>query len=179
MQNESLNFFNKTENIITLEDKFNYIKNHFKYWTMNSWNGLVSIANNVKLYKLGLTSEQLDKAYSLLDCENFYNEINLLIYDSGLEVGFNGRSDGYLVLHNFENNGCAVESWYWDYENFNKLYPDYDHETIQDIINYDFELVKDFDILCDKLREQLIYQIENSEIKMQEYTTIHQRKVIA
>lgn len=31
MQNESLNFFNKTEGIITLEDKFNYIKTHFKY----------------------------------------------------------------------------------------------------------------------------------------------------
>ena len=114
----------------------------------------------------------------MLDCENFYDEINFLIEDSELKTGFNGRNGGYLVLYNFENNGCAVDPWYWDYENFNKLYPDYDHETIQDIINYDFELVKDFDILCDELREQLIYQIENSEIKTEEYTTIHQRKVI-
>ncbi len=174
-----MNFFNQTLKIKTLEDEFNYIKNHFKYWTMNSWNGLVSIANNVKIYNLGLTAAQLDKAYDLLDCKNFYDDINLLIYDSELQVTFNGKSSGYLVLHNFENNGCAVSPWYWDYENFNKLYPDYDHETIEDIINYDFELVRDFDILCDELRERLIYQIENSEIKTETYTTTHQRKVIA
>lgn len=178
MENELLNFFNKTEGITTLKDKFNYIKNHFKYWTNNSWNGLVSIANNVKIYKLGLTSEQIDKAYNLLDCENFYDEL-ILIYGSGLKVGFNGRNDGYLVLYNFENNGCAVESWYWDYEKYVDLLSDYEPETIEDIINYDFELVRDFDILCDELRAQLIYQIENSEIKTEIYTTIHQRKVIA
>lgn len=179
MQNELLNFFNKTEGIETLEDKFNYIKNHFKYWTMNRWNGLVSIANNVKIYNLGLTAVQLDKAYDLLDCENFYDELNLLIYGSGLKVGFNGRSSGYLVLYNFENNGPAVETWYWDYENYVDLLSDYEPETIEDIINYDFELVRDFDILCDELRAQLIYHIENSEIKTEEYATIHQRKVIA
>ncbi len=32
------NYFNKT-------DKFEYIKNHETYWTLNSWNGLYSIAN--------------------------------------------------------------------------------------------------------------------------------------
>ena len=146
---------------------------------MNSWNGLVSIANNIKIYKLWLTAAQLDKAYDLLDCDNFYDELNLLIYSSGLKVGFNGRSGDYLVLYNFENNGCAVESWYWDYEKYVDLLSDYEPETIEDVINYDFELVRDFDILCDELRGQLIYHIENSEVGTETYTTTHQRKIIA
>ncbi len=50
-----MNFFNQTKGIRTLNDKFNYVKNHYKYYTLNSWNGLCSIANNVKIYNLGLS----------------------------------------------------------------------------------------------------------------------------
>ena len=36
---------------------FEFINNHFTYYTLNSWNGLQSIANNMKLYNLGLEGD--------------------------------------------------------------------------------------------------------------------------
>ena len=54
-------FFDKTQKIKTSKQKFNYLKEHFKYYTMNSWNGLASIASNVKVYNLSLTKEQRDR----------------------------------------------------------------------------------------------------------------------
>ena len=182
-----MNFFNQTKGIKTLNDKFNYVKNHYKYYTMNSWNGLWSVANNVKIYNLGLSSEQQDKAYEFMECENFYDEINFLINDSGLNVGFNGRSGGYLVLYNKENNCCAVDDSFYNFSSYKdflncekegeKLRTS--QENCRCIIENDFELVKAFDILCDDIRAQLIYTIENCEIITEEYTTTHERKLIA
>lgn len=45
----------------TLESKFEYIKEHFTYDILNSWNRLDSIANKVKVWDLKLTKEQVDK----------------------------------------------------------------------------------------------------------------------
>jgi hypothetical protein len=174
-----MNFFNKTEKINTLEEKFNYIKNHFKYWTMNSWNGLVSIANNVKIYNLGLDKKQLNKAFEIIECEDFYFDVKIMIEESGLNAGFNGRSGGYLVLYNEKNYTCAVDTLYWDFEKFGEFCKEYEPEVCENIIECDFELVQSFDILCDEIREHLIYLIENAEVETQEYTTRHERKIIA
>lgn len=93
---------------ISLRNKnemINFLKNHFRYNTMNSWNNSTSYANNVKLYNLGLTKEQSDKAYDMMDTDDFYDDINYLLEEFGAthnyewQVGFNGRSGGYLVLY--------------------------------------------------------------------------------
>ena len=42
----------------TIEQKYQYLKNHCQYDIMNSWNNLESFANNVKIYNMGLTNEQ-------------------------------------------------------------------------------------------------------------------------
>lgn len=83
----------------------NFLENHFRYNTMNSWNCSTSYANNVKVYNLGLTREQEQKLYSMMEVEEFYDQIHddlmLFALEHGYlwQVGFNGRSSGYLVLY--------------------------------------------------------------------------------
>ena len=82
-----------------------FLENHFLYSTMRNWNNSTSYANNVKIWNLGLTHEQEMKLYEIIDCDGAYDEINDRIWDFGYEhdwqwqVGFNGRSGGYLVLY--------------------------------------------------------------------------------
>lgn len=82
-----------------------YLENHCRYSTMNSWNNSTSYAHNVKIHKLPLTNEQQGKAYELLDCDYGFEAINDLCrdfdeaHDYEWQVGFNGRSGGYLVLY--------------------------------------------------------------------------------
>ena len=44
-----------------------FLVHHFRYPTMNSWNGSYSYACNLKIYKLGLDQEIADKLYEMLD----------------------------------------------------------------------------------------------------------------
>ena len=97
--------FSKKVNLENKSEMINFLKNHFRYWTMNPWNRSTSYAHNVKLYNLGLTREQEDKAYEMMETEEFYDDINWLIrdfeeeHDYKWQAGFNGRSGGYLVLY--------------------------------------------------------------------------------
>lgn len=82
-----------------------FLSNHFRYNTMNSWNRSTSYANNVKVGELGLTHEQVMKLYEIMECEDAYDRTNDLIWEFGYQhdwqwqVGFDGRSGGYLVLY--------------------------------------------------------------------------------
>ena len=81
-----------------------FLTGHFRYDTLSSLNRLTSYANNIKLHRLGLTSQQLDKAYEMLETD-FWEEIREPIdeftHDHGdrYTLRSNGRSGGYLVLH--------------------------------------------------------------------------------
>lgn len=80
-----------------------FLANHFRYHTMNSWNLASSYANNVKIYNV-IPDELQDKAYEILEADH-YDQINQLVADFDAEhdyqyqAGFNGRSGGYLVLY--------------------------------------------------------------------------------
>ena len=50
--------FYKKVNKNNCKDMYNFIKNHFTYYTLNSWNGLCSIANNVKIYNLDIEGDE-------------------------------------------------------------------------------------------------------------------------
>ncbi len=82
-----------------------FLSGHFRYDTMNSWNRATSYANCVKIHRLDLTREQLDKAWDMLEMEEVFDAIHGLIQEWAMErewrwqVGFNGRSGGYLVLY--------------------------------------------------------------------------------
>ena len=94
-----------------------FLAKHFRYNTMNSWNQSTSYANNIKVYNLGLNKEQEEKLYAMLDTAEFYTYINEMLYDFSAEhnhlwqVGFNGRSSGYLVLY----QGYSKPSGYKSY----------------------------------------------------------------
>lgn len=93
-----------------------FLSSHFRYHTMNSWNGMSSYANCVKIHRLDLTSQQLDRGWGLLDCEETYDRLNEIIREFGRrhdyqwQIGFNGRSSGYLVLYQGEKNKSEYQT---------------------------------------------------------------------
>ena len=140
---------------------FNFLNEHFTYYTMNSWNGLESIANKVKIYELGLEGDKW-LALGLLQNDD-YESLNRMIYNweeehPNYEVVFNGRSGGYLVLTNKNDNVNVIPNWISDYDNYEDFkanVKDY-YETIKNCLNdlnYYVELVQSFDKLCDEIRE--------------------------
>ena len=82
-----------------------YLDGHFRYDTMNSWNRATSYANCVKVHRLDLTREQMNKAWAMLDMSEVFDAIHGIIHEWSAErewrwqAGFNGRSGGYLVLY--------------------------------------------------------------------------------
>lgn len=75
-----------------------------RYNTMNSWNQSEAPAYNLKVHKI-VDDKLQNKVFELMECEDFYDEINGLIakfdrqHDYEWQAGFNGRSGGYLVLY--------------------------------------------------------------------------------
>lgn len=151
------------------KEMFEFLKGHFKYSTLNYWNNLWSIANNVKIYKLGLDWEILD----ILQVDNYFT-LNTMIENWEEEhprykVGFNGRSGGYLVLYNEDNNKSVLDY----YVDTNDTYEDFKEDVKnnygglkwykQELINQ-VELVQDFDKLCDNLLEECKYMLKHYKV---------------
>ena len=90
-------FFRPKNEKMNDQEKFDYIKNHFRYNTMSSWNRVTSFANNVKIHNLGFTKEQQDKYYTIfcnpnfseIDAQSLYDNIDELIYKFQEEYNFN------------------------------------------------------------------------------------------
>ena len=103
-------FYIKGIDITNDKQMFNFLKDHFQYYTMNSWNRSKSIAHNVKIYNLRLSGDHWTALTFLQDDDYFV--VNMMIEDweaehRGYKVGFNGRSGGYLVLYR-DNNCCCI-----------------------------------------------------------------------
>ena len=154
-------YYVKGIDITNDKQMFNFLKDHFQYYTMNSWNRSKSIANNVKLYKLGLSGDWT----VVLDflSNDSYDCINSMIEDWEFEhksykVGFNGRSGGYLVLYNADDNRSIlpddIEECV-DYEEYKRFCKEYcgsvkaNRPELAELVR----LVQDFDKLCDELRD--------------------------
>lgn len=151
---------------------FNFLKGHFEYPTMNSWNLLYSIANKVKLHSLELSGDWY-VALSLLE-NGEYDTINWMIHDwmtehTGYEVYFNGRSGGYLILKDRDYNGNLLPESILDSETYED-YKEWSRENYGSVrANRDelvrfTKLVQDFDKLCDELRD---YCDELSNLKFE------------
>ena len=154
---------------------FNYLANHFEYDTMNSWNGYRSIANNVKVYNIPEIKDD-GEALKALE-EDDYLAINQAIKDweadhPGYEVGFNGRSSGYLVLYKSgtHKHALVAEDSYSpcnyhpdDYEYWKRDVQEvYDSlKNYQNILISQVKLVQEFDQLCDNLVALTISLVED------------------
>ena len=97
-------FFEKVDRR-SRKEMVGFLTGHYRYDTMNSWNMSTSYANCVKVSHLGLTSDQLDRAYDILDMPDWRDDVGFLCgewaqsHKYQWQVGFNGRSGGYLVLY--------------------------------------------------------------------------------
>lgn len=165
-------FYKTGVDITNDKQMFNFLNDHFRYWTANSWNRLSSVANNVKLYKLELAGDWC-VALSLLEAGE-YDTINMWLLDwerehPGYEVFFNGRRGGYLVLVEKNSHACVLPDDIVDFDN----YEDY-KENCREVYGsvkanrsslvYFTKLVQDFDKLCDQLRD---YCDELSNLKFE------------
>jgi hypothetical protein len=140
---------------------FEFLKEHFEYPTLNSWNCLYSIANKVKLYNLKLSGDWCT-ALSLLESGEYEN-LNWMIQEwekehPTYEVYFNGRSGGYLVLKDKDYNGHVLPDMIIDNDNYEE-YKECCRDNYGSVkanreeLVYYTKLVQDFDRLCDELRD--------------------------
>lgn len=94
-----------------------FLVDHFRYYTANSWNMSTSYACNLKIHHLGLEHNTVDILYDMLDTQDFYDEIEILLSEFGEEHNYvwqarmNGRSGGYLVLYNGQSEPSRYKSY--------------------------------------------------------------------
>lgn len=154
--------------ITNIKQMWTFLKNHFTYYTMNSWNGLSSIANNVKLYNLKLEGSWTTALSFLLD-EKDIGDLQWQLDElrrefayahPGYEVHFNGRSGGYLVLHNENNNKTVLPDCVAGYDTYEDFKADCQYFGYK-LTDYFWDLrntailVRDFDKLCDEMRDMV------------------------
>lgn len=183
--------FYKKVNKNNNREMFDFLKCHFTYYTLNSWNRLESIANNVKIYNLDIKGDCW-KLLEILELDN-YSSINAIIEDweqmhKGYKVNFNGKSGGYLVLYDEDNNKHVFDNYQqnfiinaYDYEDFKNLLHDYNYtlkEYKSELIKM-VELVQDFDKLCDSLVSECQYMLDNCNVEEIEKTYTKKEKVLA
>lgn len=162
-----------------------YLKNHFRYNTMNSWNRSTSYANNIKLHNLHLPKEIKDKAWDFvcgdIECLDWQFAVDDAFFqflkETGFSAGFNGRSGGYIVMYETgtDNSGKTVVYPGRSID----MYADLDDEDEWDIhsLQERVRLVQRFDKMCDDLREEFIYILSNSVIEKYPVTTYKKRLV--
>lgn len=189
-------FFNKTNQNMSLRQQFDYIHNHFYYYTMNSWNKSKSLANNVKIYNLPLTTEQKNKFFDLY-CEGslideLYFHINISLEDfaseNEFEIAFNGRSGGYLVAYN-KNKFCnVIDEDLIDFESYDELLNYYKENfcwsfrdcqaELKSKIKRNFEICVLFDNCCDDVLNELKYLLDNARVEEEEIVVSKKVKVL-
>lgn len=157
-------------NEMTREQQVEYLTEHFRYWTANSWNKSTSYARNIKLYKLPIPPELRDRAYEMLEFQEAFYEIRELIRDfekehRGYGAGTNGRSSGYMVLYRVDSMRGIDE---------NEDFYEWDDDSIRDRA----QLVEDFDDLVDTCIQVFIGFVRDHEIVEEEVTYTKKERVV-
>ena len=88
------------------ETMIKFLRKHFRYNTMNSWNRSTSYANNIKLHNVDKPKDiDNDTWWEILWVTQWQNILSDLLEDFGRrhdwqwQAGINGRSGGYVVLY--------------------------------------------------------------------------------
>ena len=83
-----------------------FLKEHFRYFTMNSWNTSTSYANCIKLHHVAKPSDiDEDSWWQMLELADWHDTLSELLEDFARkhkhmwQAGINGRSGGYVVLY--------------------------------------------------------------------------------
>lgn len=94
-----------------------FLINHFRYNTANSWNRSQSYACNLKIHRLGLDSEIVNKLFDMIQVQEFFYGINDLLNEFNKQhcyrwqAAMNGRSGGYLVLYHGQVTASEYKSF--------------------------------------------------------------------
>ncbi len=147
-----------------------YLRNHFRYDTMHSWNRATSYARNVKLHHLILDAETRSSAYDFLELPEAYWEVNALIeefdrhHDYRWQAGFNGRSGGYIVLYQLR---LLTEKHYGVFTYPGKgLDEDEDFSAWGiDELRDRYRLVREFDQLCEACVKAFIEFVKTHHVE--------------
>lgn len=98
--------FYKEVNLKKRGEMIAFLKKHFRYHTMNSWNRSTSYANNIKLYNIDKPADvDQDRWWEMLGITDWQEKLSDLLEDFGRshnwiwQAGINGRSGGYVVLY--------------------------------------------------------------------------------
>ena len=159
-------FYTYNVDISNTKSMWNFLKEHYSYYTMNSWNRQKSIANNVKLHRLNLDGDWTVVMKYLFD-DSDSGLLQMYIDDEIREfedkhpyykVYSNGRSGGYLVLCNADNNYSVLPECVDNYESYEDFKEDckcwgYRVSDYLRELRDTVEIVRDFDRLCDRLRD--------------------------
>ncbi len=138
----------------------------------------MSYAARVKIHDF-VPRELQDKAYAFLDTREPYDDINdflrefSLKYNYDYQVGFNGRSSGYLVLYTGGKKDGRVycsPGVGLDADEFGvggNKFKEYSFTQLKDR----YKLVKDFDLLVEQCKEIFLsycrdYQVVEETIKV-------------
>jgi len=83
-----------------------FLKKHYRYNTMNSWNRSTSYANSIKLHSIDKPADiDSDTWWEMLGITDWHEKLSDLLEDFGRkhewqwQAGINGRSGGYIVLY--------------------------------------------------------------------------------
>lgn len=158
-----------------------FLKSHFRYYTMNSWNRSTAYANNVKIPKLGIEDKEVeDKMYSLAymseDTADVFFDVHELIRgfvrDTGYDACFNGRSNGYLVMHEMDGEhvypGRSIDQ--------DADFDDED-EWSMEALKERVILVSKFDQLCDDILATAVEFCKTHEITTITVTSVSEKQV--
>lgn len=145
---------------VTRADMIAYLKNHFRYDTMNSWNASTSYANCIKITHLnGLTKEDRDACFDMLEVDEAFDDMRFMMQDfermqdHRWGMGTNGRSGGYIVLYsggvNDKGNKCIYPGKGVD---MGEDFDSWDDESLMDRV----ETVWEFDQSCESIVAQFV-----------------------
>ena len=88
------------------ETMIKFLRKHFRYNTMNSWNKSTSYANNIKLYNVDKPDDVDEETFwEMIGITEWQEKLSDLLEDFGRrhdwqwQAGINGRSGGYVVLY--------------------------------------------------------------------------------
>ena len=162
--------FEKKINFENEKEMTKFLDNHFRYDLLNSWNGIETYANCIKVNRIGqpngvdgntwfgaCTTNEWGKILTDI-CELF--ETN----NDGFAIYTNGRSSGYLVLCN-KNKNCGLdlpnEGYEWDNDDLKRM----------------TAIVCAFDSACDSVVEEykdfcVNYKVAEEEILIPKTVTV-------
>ena len=88
------------------ESMVKFLRQHFRYRTMNSWNKSTSYANNIKLYNIDKPNDVDEETFwEMIGITEWQEKLSDLLEDFGRrhnwfwQAGINGRSGGYVVIY--------------------------------------------------------------------------------